>query len=412
MLTSHLSHQFRTKICPKSVISNFETQIKEFVRPNTFTVKKYDGTRQKRSNVIDLVEQGSVDILLSSYEMVASDFSNKGKDQKGIHDISWWRVVLDEAHEIRNPSSKKFKAITQISRTHSLALTGSPFVNNPEDIYALLSFVGLKPLEDKDVFKLQILDLIKERRRCGLYRLRAALAYSALRRTKKAVNLKLATKTVHISKIEFTEGFHKEIHDCLYFAARTAYDASINGVGRDYGEKVQQSSFETLLRVRQACGDAHLIPYERYNKARIAMESLPRDENGAIKQLTATEGNEMIDFLMKASGSEEGAGYPTEMGISPKIQALLEQITEMAADEKGVIFSQWTGLLDRVEPFLRSAGHGFVRIDGSMTSDERTNALMKLTYDEDVRFILCSLKAAGVGINLTRANVVFMMDPW
>ena len=357
--------------------------------------------------------------MLSSYEMVASDFSKKVKGKKGIHDISWWRVVIDEAHQIRNPSSKTFKAVTEISRIHSLALTGSPFVNNPQDIYALLSFVGLAPLDDKDNFKLHILDLIKERRRCGLYRLRAALAYSALRRTKNSVNLQLPEKTVHISKVEFENGFHKEVHDCLYFAARIAFDASINGVGRDDNHSgegistlVQQSSFEMLLRVRQACGDATLVPYERYNKARIAMEGLPRDANGVVKQLTATEGDEMIDFLMEASGSEEGTGYPKNMGVSPKIHALLDQITEMATDEKGVIFSQWTGMLDRLEPFLKHAGHTFVRIDGSMTSDERTDALTKLKEDDEVRFILCSLRAAGVGINLTRANVVFMMDPW
>ena len=404
-------------VCPKSVISNFETQIAEHVRPNTFKVKKYAGTRAARSKIIGLVEEDAVDILLASYEMIASEFSKKVEGKKGVHDISWWRVVLDEAHQIRNPSSKAFKAVAELSRSNSLALTGSPFVNNPQDIYALLSFIGLQPLEDKDVFKIQISDLIQERRRCGLYRLRAALAYSALRRTKNAVNLEMVEKTVHVSKVEFT-GFHKEIHDCLFFAAKTACDASINGIGRNWSENgqnvsalVQQFMFEMLLRVRQSCCYGQLVPYERYNRARSAMESL-RDENGDIKQLTAKEGNKMIDFLMQASGSLEGEGYPTDLGISPKIQALLDQINDMATDEKGVVFSQWTGMLDVIEPFLTQAGYAFVRIDGSMNSDQRTDALMKLAYEDDVRLILCSLKAAGVGINLQRANVAFMMDPW
>lgn len=405
-------------VCPKSVISNFETQIAEHVRPNTFKVKKYAGTRAARSKIIDLVEEDAVDILLASYEMIASEFSKKVEGKKGVHDIRWWRIVLDEAHHIRNPSSKAFKAVAELSRTNSLALTGSPFVNNPQDIYALLSFVGLQPLDDKDAFKIHILDMIQERRRCGLYRLRAALAYSALRRTKNAVNLEMVEKTVHVSKVEFTEGFHKEIHDCLYFAAKTACDASINGVGRGYSENgpnvsslVQQSAFEMLLRVRQSCCYGQLVPYERYNRAKTAMEKL-RDDNGDIKQLTALEGNGMIDFLMQASGSLEGEGYPADLGVSPKIQALLDQIEDMTAGEKGVVFSQWTGMLDAIEPFLTQAGYAFVRIDGSMSSDQRTDALMKLTYDDDVRLILCSLKAAGVGINLQRANVAFMMDPW
>jgi SNF2 family DNA or RNA helicase len=70
--------------------------------------------------------------------------------------------------------------------------------------------------------------------------------------------------------------------------------------------------------------------------------------------------------------------------------------------------------LDLLEIALEGAGHTYTRIDGSMKSEERTAAMRNLTHDAvpGTRFILCSLKAAGVGINLTRANVCFMMDPW
>ena len=68
--------------------------------------------------------------------------------------------------------------------------------------------------------------------------------------------------------------------------------------------------------------------------------------------------------------------------------------------------------LDLIGEALKVDGHEFVRIDGSMSSEERTRALNDLNNNEDVRFILCSLRAAGVGINLTRANYCFLMDPW
>ena len=408
-------------------MSNWQTQISDFVRSNTFQVAKYVGNRQRRAKIIDQVQEGEIDILLSSYETIAAEFSNKARDKKGnvlagIHDISFHRVCLDEAQQIRNPKSNGFKAVMALEGTHKLALTGTPFVNNPEDIYSLFCFIGLDPLSDKDCYKYQVTNPIKERRRYGLFRLRAALAYSALRRTKNVVDLEMVEKTVHISTIDFPEGGHKEIHDCLYFAARVAFDASINGVGKDYTESehgisalVAQSSFEMLLRVRQSCGSGMLVPYARYHRARTAMEDL-RDENGDIKKLTAKEGNKMIDFLLqaKSEGGETASeeDYPDDLGVSPKVQALLDEIENMKSDEKGVIFSQWTKMLDLIQKPLQSAGYSFVRIDGTMSSDQRTESLQKLAQDDNVRFMLCSLRTAGVGLNLTRANVVFMMDPW
>lgn len=73
---------------------------------------------------------------------------------------------------------------------------------------------------------------------------------------------------------------------------------------------------------------------------------------------------------------------------------------------------QWTSFLDLVERALKQNGYGVVRIDGSMTTEQRSKSMHKLAHDNSVKIILCSLKAAGVGINLTRANNVFMLDPW
>jgi len=101
-----------------------------------------------------------------------------------------------------------------------------------------------------------------------------------------------------------------------------------------------------------------------------------------------------------------------DLGLSPKIVALMDAIAEMEGDEKGVIYSQWTSYLDIIQQVLQTQGHGVCRIDGSMTTEERTEALASFNDNDDIRFILCSLKAAGVGISLKRGNVVFMMDCW
>ncbi len=111
--------------------------------------------------------------------------------------------------------------------------------------------------------------------------------------------------------------------------------------------------------------------------------------------------------------SEEDPKYD-EFGTPPKVLALLEAIKKMQPDEKGVIFSQFTKFLDIIEDGLKGAGHTFVRIDGSVSANRRRERIHAFNSDDEgsPRFILCSLHAAGTGINLTRGNYCFMLDCW
>mmetsp|Transcript_16537 Transcript_16537/g.26860 ORF Transcript_16537/g.26860 Transcript_16537/m.26860 type:complete len:332 (-) Transcript_16537:68-1063(-) len=103
-----------------------------------------------------------------------------------------------------------------------------------------------------------------------------------------------------------------------------------------------------------------------------------------------------------------------EMVHSPKIVSLLAKIEDMDPDEKAVIFCQWTSHLDLIQQAMLEAGHVVTRIDGSMPAAARLEAMRDLESDEEgkPRFMLASLLAVGVGVTLTRANVVFMMSNW
>lgn len=112
----------------------------------------------------------------------------------------------------------------------------------------------------------------------------------------------------------------------------------------------------------------------------------------------------------EADGKEDASD---SFGLPPKILALLEAIQKMQPNEKGVIFSQFTKYLDLIGKALADAGHSFVRIDGSVPAKKRIVYIHAFNKEEDTpRFILCSLLAAGTGINLTRGNHAFMMDCW
>jgi len=117
-----------------------------------------------------------------------------------------------------------------------------------------------------------------------------------------------------------------------------------------------------------------------------------------------------------AEKAELEGDSPNKFGTPAKVQALLDSIASMQDREKGVIFSQFTSHLDIIALAMRNAGHSFVRIDGSVSASKRIANITKFNSEgvdsDSPRFMLCSLLAAGTGINLTRANWCFMMDVW
>ena len=159
-------------VCPKTVISNWINQMEDFLTPGRLRVLIYNGTPKQRSKMIQqVIKNNTVDILLSTYETIAAEFEKDRTGLQSIHDcnVKFHRIVLDEAQQIRNPKSRSFRAIQAVSERSEfrLALSGTPFVNKPEDIHSLLSFIGLQPLSDFKTFKLFISEPIKDRKRAG-----------------------------------------------------------------------------------------------------------------------------------------------------------------------------------------------------------------------------------------------------
>ena len=152
-------------VCPVSVLSNWTDQINQFVAPGVLKVELYHGPN--RASVLPEVKAGNVDVLLVSYNTLAADHdvSDKPKKKKAkresIFDIEFHRIVLDEAHTIRNSKTRSFKAVSKIQADCKLALTGTPFVNTADDIYSLLSFLGVEPLNEKTIFTRAITQPIK-----------------------------------------------------------------------------------------------------------------------------------------------------------------------------------------------------------------------------------------------------------
>lgn len=189
-----------------------------------------------------LVEKGDVDVLLASYHTLAADYRTcfgeedeekprlVKKPRKGprIFDVSFHRIVLDEAHIIRSSQTGFFKATREISfkSARKLCLTGTPFVNKPTDIHSLLSFLAVKPLSHSHVFRELVEDAIKSRKEVGLARIRTTMAHITLRRRKEQVDtqIDLVKKTVYKYLIAFVpDSEHKATYDALYEAVRSYF---------------------------------------------------------------------------------------------------------------------------------------------------------------------------------------------
>ncbi|CAB9512007.1 ISWI chromatin-remodeling complex ATPase ISW2 [Seminavis robusta] len=411
-------------LCPKGVISAWTQEIKKCVVPGTLRVETYDGsrTRKARSKTIEKVQRKEVDILLCSYDTAGSAFENPNTDNKGnwlldIHSKGFHRVIFDEAHEVRNRASKKFKAAAAIAKASEfrLVLTGTPLVNKPDDVQPFLDLVDLKPLNNPSIFKKEITDRIKHRQMRGMTKLRRALGFVTLRRTKDGLDLgNIVPKTVHISRVEFVQGEHKDVHDTLYRVTKSLYEALVKGkrAGTTSTRTAWGRVFEMALRVRQSCNA--LVPSEEYQESCELLAKITADD-GSLLEITAEEATALLDHSDESNGNDSDGsvqGNPASFPDSPKIIALLKSIKSMQPDEKAVIFSQWTGHLDLIESALKREGHKVARIDGNKSLEEREAAIETLSTDKTVRFMVCSIKAAGVGITLNAANVVFIMDPW
>jgi SNF2 family DNA or RNA helicase len=151
----------------------------------------------------------------------------------------------------------------------------------------------------------------------------------------------------------------RAVYESLRLAARQQVAAQVDGRG------AALDTLEALLRLRQACCDRALVP-------------------------------------------GGGAGAPP---ASSKLQLLIELLeTALAEGHKVLVFTQWTSLLDRIEPLLRAAGWQFLRLDGSTRN--RSEVVAAFQSERGPPVLLLSLKAGGVGLNLTAADQVVLLDPW
>ncbi len=301
----------------------------------------------------NLRDAADADVVLTTYGILRRDIDR-------LETQTWHRIILDEAQAIKNPASQVARAARRLRARHRHALSGTPLENRLEELWSILEFVNPGLLGSRQRFEEEHRDAGAGEDR-AMRRLRIRVAPFILRRLKREVAGDLPPRIERTVRATLSTG-ERELYHTLLNAGRSQVHALLKEAG---AKKNRIQILQVILRLRQACAHPGLIP-------------------GAPLNLTRT---------------------------SSKLSLLLNELDIILSEgHRALVFSQWTALLDRVEPLLREAGFAWLRLDGS--TRDRGKIVSLFQKEDGPPILLISLKAGGTGLNLTAADYVYHLDPW
>jgi non-specific serine/threonine protein kinase len=336
-------------VCPTTLMFNWENEIKKFTPSLSYHIH-HGG---ERSRIKEQFLKNNV--IITTYGTLRSDI-------KILVDIPFDFAVLDESQAIKNPSSKVTKAACLLQARNRICMSGTPLQNNTFDIFAQMNFLNPGMLGSMEYFRQEFsipIDKFGEADRKD--HLRKLLYPFILRRTKEQVAKDLPEKMETVLFCEMQEEQRN-----IYDAYRNDFRDKILGTIENNGiQRSQLTILQGLMKLRQIC-DSPAIMNET--------EKLPNH--------------------------------------SIKLEEIGREITENIGHHKALIFSQFLGMLALIKEKLKELEVPFEYFDGSTSAQDREKAIQRFQGDDECRVFLISLKAGGVGLNLTAADYVYIVDPW
>ncbi|KAH7915183.1 SNF2 family N-terminal domain-containing protein [Hygrophoropsis aurantiaca] len=450
-------------VVPLSVISNWEKQIDDHCVEGALSACVYYG--QARNMTPEQLKQH--DVVITTYQTVANEADiggvadvneppkkKKKNSDKGLFDVKWKRIILDEGHNIRNPKTKMAKAVCKLTAQRRWVLSGTPIINSPRDLGSILTFLQIcRPLDNEDFYKRLLLRPLKDGDPSGAELLRALMSHICIRRTKEMQDSE-GNHLVPLPPVEMTM-----IPVTLSDEARALYDA-VEDISKQRVENfmnqnggmnvtVTTNVLSMLTRLRQLALHPGLVPTNYLEQLRAAEESDSAPHSTI--QITPQRKLELQSFLSQVIEDNEecpicfsimtdpritacshpfclaciseviardpkcpmdrrplGMGDliesapPTELtqvpihrqsetkdegglrsGSSAKVEQLIHLLQLTPAGEKSLVFSQFTGFLDKIGEALEENGISYVRFDGSMSAKRRQETLERFSIPLD-----------------------------
>lgn len=237
-------------ICPLSTITNWEEQIKQHIVPEGLSYHIYHGSNR----IKDVKKLQEFDLIITTYGSVSHELSSRRKGKEGVYpleQLGYFRVVLDEAHMIREQNTLQFKAIIRLQAQRRWAVTGTPVQNRLDDLAALLAFIRLHPFEDRGKFTRHIVEPFKACDPEIVPKLRILVDTITLRRLKDKIDL--PPREDLVIKLDFSE----EERSVYEMFAKNAQDRVKVLAGGSTGKTLGGNSYihilKAILRLRLLC---------------------------------------------------------------------------------------------------------------------------------------------------------------
>ena len=295
----------------------------------------------------------------SGYDVVITTYGVTRVDVELLKSFYFHYIILDESQNIKNPASKSFRAVKTLKSKHKLILSGTPVENSVNDLWTQMSFINPGLLGNQHFFQTEfVIPIEKKKDEEKARKLQAMIKPFVLRRTKSQVATELPPKTENLFYCQMTEE------------------------QGEYYEKIKSEYRNELLMS---------LEDGTFNKSQVqVLQGLTK-----LRQIANHPG--MID-----------AGYEGDSGKFENVIHTLENV--LSRGHKVLIFSQFVKQLDIYRRHFNKENIAYAYLDGA--TKNRGEVVKEFQQNGDIKLFLISIKAGGVGLNLTQADYVFILDPW
>ncbi|KAF2441419.1 hypothetical protein P171DRAFT_474960 [Karstenula rhodostoma CBS 690.94] len=456
-------------IVPQPLLSTWEQQISEHVLPGAMRSCRHHG-KDRIGHIQDIA---GMNIVLTTYHTLSADWSNNNDARRIMFSVRWRRIILDEAHLIRNMKTRMARALCNLEATSRWAVTGTPIQNHLSDLSGLLKFIRAYPYDDTKTFGADFTSLWKAHDdRKAVHRLRYLASCLILRRSKTAI--KLPARHDVKCQVEFSKDERKLYDDVRHQAIRKIEDALVNDMevarsglfvnflqqiesmrlvcdlGLHYHTRhdaqkpqkitdwaaVAQDTFNLQREISTlACSQCSVI----LNTSAYAPEDGQPQENPCYSRCLKYACAECSSKLRQAgqrmvcghtprcpiasvsldeSAAESSQNHGVQLSsrsliipIPAKVKALISDLKRLRPGTKSIVFSSWRLTLDVVEAGLNEAGICNLRFDGRVSHAQRQPILDKFRTNAHANVLLITLQCGAVGLTLTEASRAYLMEP-
>ncbi|KAI0971986.1 SNF2 family N-terminal domain-containing protein [Xylaria arbuscula] len=453
-------------IIPPPLLDTWEEQLAEHVFHNRFNWCRHHG----KNRIGSFDELYSQNIILTTYHTVSAEWKAYNNNQTSLlFSVEWKRVILDEAHFIRNMNSTMARAVCSLSASSRWAVSGTPVQNRLSDLTSLLKFIRANPYNDIKQFETDISSLWKSGKdEEAIKRLQYLSACLVLRRAKGTIDL--PAKRDLLCPVDFLPD-ERELYETLKHQAIHSIDEAVSGQHGNSRPGVYANALQRIesLRLFSDLGLQYHARHETQSDdkwSRIAQQTF--NSKRGIDSLSCSQCLLLLDFADSLL-DEPGPGTPNpqfsscmkficsdcvrklnqgnravecghkpacpvasvstgsdvfeetpdtlssasslSLRLSSKVEALVTDLMRLPKDTKCVVFSTWRLTLDLVKVGLDQNSIGSVRFDGKVPQNERGAVINRFRTDPDARVMLLTLSCGAVGLTLTTASRAYLMEP-